>query len=406
MDTQNTPVHFNLWHRDFWRLCFANLFLMTSIYMLLLSIPYFMAKEGYSVTQIGVVYAAYGLGIFLLGGFCSYLVQRYRRNRVCQISILGVAVSLVILYYLETFWNIKVGFEMLVVMRLIQGAFLGLAEMSLASTLIIDTCESFQRTEANYITSWFARFSIAVGPLLSLLVYNVFSMKVVFPVASVLALVALVLVSRAKFPFKAPSENVSLISSDRFFLPQGFPLFVNIVCIMVIPGFYLSLPHSLTVYAMFFCGLFLALVAEKYVFADAELKSQVIVGLILIAAAEFVSLSDQSFAEEMLVPALLALGVGIIGSRFLLFYIKLAKHCQRGTSMSSFFLAWELGLSLGIGLGFWLIKDVYQKSPDVDMAILNPVYNELVYPAFGLTVVSLLMYNFLVHPWYMKHRNR
>ena len=74
---------------------------------------------------------------------------------------------------------------------------------------------------------------------------------------------------------------------------------------MVIPGFYLSLPHSLTVYAMFFCGLFLALVAEKYVFADAELKSQVIVGLILIAAAEFVSLSDQDFAEEMLVPAFL-----------------------------------------------------------------------------------------------------
>ncbi len=119
-----------------------------------------------------MVYAAYGLGIFLLGGFCSYLVQRYRRNRVCQISILGVAVSLVVLYYLETFWNIKVGFEMLVAMRLIQGAFLGLAEMSLASTLIIDTCESFQRTEANYITSWFARFSIAVGPLLSLLVYT------------------------------------------------------------------------------------------------------------------------------------------------------------------------------------------------------------------------------------------
>ena len=270
MDTQNTPVHFNLWHRDFWRLCFANLFLLTSIYMLLPGIPYFMTKEGYSLAQLGVVYAAYGLGIFLLGGFCSYLVQRYRRNRVCQMSILGVAVSLVVLYYLETFWNIKVGFEMLVAMRLIQGAFLGLAEMTLASTLIIDTCESFQRTEANYITSWFARFSIAVGPLLSLLVYDVFCMKVVFPVASVLALVALVLVSRVKFPFKAPSEKVSLISSDRFFLPQGFPLFVNIVCIMVIPGFYLSLPHSLTVYAMFFCGLFLALVAEKYVFADAD----------------------------------------------------------------------------------------------------------------------------------------
>lgn len=156
----------------------------------------------------------------------------------------------------------------------------------------------------------------------------------------------------------------------------------------------------------FFADCFLALVAEKYAFADAELKSQVIVGLILIAAAEFVSLSDQDFAEEMLVPALLALGVGIIGSRFLLFYIKLAKHCQRGTSMSSFFLAWELGLSLGIGLGFWLMKDLLLKASDVDLLILNPVYKELLYPTFGLTVVSFLMYNFLVHPWYMKHRNR
>lgn len=141
-------------------------------------------------------------------------------------------------------------------------------------------------------------------------------------------------------------------------------------------------------------------------FADAELKSQVIVGLILMAAAEFVSISNQDFAEEMLVPALLALGVGIIGSRFLLFYIKLAKHCQRGTSMSSFFLAWELGLSLGVGMAFWLVKDQYLKTPDVDLLILNPVYEELLYPAFGLIVVSLLMYNFLVHPWYMKHRNR
>lgn len=74
--------------------------------------------------------------------------------------------------------------------------------------------------------------------------------------------------------------------------------------------------------------------------------------------------------------------------------------------MSSFFLAWELGLSLGVGLAFWLVKDQYLKTPDVDLLILNPVYEELLYPAFGLTVVSLLMYNFLVHPWYMKHRNR
>ena len=406
MDTQNTPVHFNLWHRDFWRLCFANLFLMTSIYMLLLSIPYFMAKEGYSVTQIGVVYAAYGLGIFLLGGFCSYLVQRYRRNRVCQISILGVAVSLVILYYLETFWNIKVGFEMLVVMRLIQGAFLGLAEMSLASTLIIDTCESFQRTEANYITSWFARFSIAVGPLLAFFVYNYFGMGYVFPTASLLALGAFVLVSRAKFPFKAPAEGIKTFSLDRFYLPQGTPLFVNIILITFSVGLYFSVPHPTGIFLMIFGGLTLAFLAEKFVFADADLKSQIIVGLILLASAELISFGSQEFAVEIVVPTLLGFSLGIIGSRFLLFYIKLAKHCQRGTSVNSFFLAWELGLSLGLGLGFLFHNLPARAHFDVDHPVYNMIESGMLHYALFTTIVSLLVYNFLVHPWYMKHKNR
>lgn len=406
MDTQNTPIHVNLWHRDFWRLCFANLLLMTSVYMLILGIPYFMTKEGYRPWQVGVVVGAYGLGIFLLGGFCSYLVQRYRRNRVCKFSICCVAVCHVVLYYLDTFWNIKFGFEVLVAMRVVLGAFLGLAQMTLASTLVIDTCESFQRTEANYITSWFARFSIATGPVLEWLICTFFNMRLIFPVASLLALGALVLVSRVKFPFKAPADHMPLFSSDRFFLPQGIPLFVNIVLIMASAGMYFAIPHNLTVYLMLLAGLVVAVIAEKYVFADADLKSQVIVGLILIGAAEFVSLNDQDFAVEVVVPVLLGLGMGVIGSRFLLFYIKLAKHCQRGTSTSSFFLAWELGITLGIALGFVLLNTTWQHLPGEHSIIFNPTIRELLHPGMILTGLSLILYNFLVHPWYMKHRNR
>ena len=152
MDTQNTPVHIKLWHKDFWRLCFANLLLMSSVYMLVFVIPYFLLLEKFQMWQIGCVLLAYGFGLFLFGGFCSYLVQRYRRNMVCQLSILGVVVCLSVLYYLDTFWNIRFSFEILLAVRFLLGAFLGLAQMSLASTLVIDSCESFQRTEANYIT--------------------------------------------------------------------------------------------------------------------------------------------------------------------------------------------------------------------------------------------------------------
>ena len=145
MDTQNTPVHIKLWHKDFWRLCFANLLLMSSVYMLIIAIPYFMIPAKYQMWQIGCVLLADGFGLFLFGGFCSYLVQRYRRNMVCQLSILGVVVCLSVLYYLDTFWNIRFSFEILLAVRFLLGAFLGLAQMSLASTLVIDSCESFQR---------------------------------------------------------------------------------------------------------------------------------------------------------------------------------------------------------------------------------------------------------------------
>ena len=100
------------------------------------------------------------------------------------------------------------------------------------------------------------------------------------------------------------------------------------------------------------------------------------------------------------------LGMGVIGSRFLLFYIKLAKHCQRGTSTSSFFLAWELGITLGIALGFVLQDSACQHLPGEHSVIFNSTIHELLYPGMILTGLSLILYNFLVHPWYMKHRNR
>ena len=406
MDTQNTPVHIKLWHKDFWRLCFANLLLMSSVYMLVFAIPYFLIPAKYQMWQIGCVLLAYGFGLFLFGGFCSYLVQRYRRNMVCQLSILGVVVCLSVLYYLDTFWNIRFSFEVLLAVRFLLGAFLGLAQMSLASTLVIDSCESFQRTEANYITSWFARFSIAVGPLVACFVYNYFGMNYVFPTASLLALGAFVLVSRAKFPFKAPAEGIKTFSLDRFYLPQGTPLFVNIILITFSAGLYFSVPHPTGIFLMIFGGLVLAFLAEKFAFADADLKSQILVGLILLASAELISFGSQEFAVEIVVPTLLGFSLGIIGSRFLLFYIKLAKHCQRGTSVNSFFLAWELGLSLGFGLGFMFHNLPARAHFDVDHPVYNMVESGMLHYALLFTIVSLLVYNFLVHPWYMKHKNR
>ena len=406
MDTQNTPVHIKLWHHDFWRLCFANLLLMMSIYMFIPAIPFYLYERGLNPLQVASVVGSYGLGIFLLGGFCSYLVQRYRRNRVCQYSIAAIVVCLVGLYYMDFMLGIMPEYWMLIVQRIALGAFLGLAQMTLASTLIIDTCESFQRTEANYITSWFSRFALVLGPMVAILVQKYLGMQFVVLLSAIFALASLVLVSLVKFPFKAPSEHMHKFSLDRFFLPQGLPLFVNLALITAVAGMLFSFPHSAEFYAMASGGMVIGLIAEKYAFADADLKSEVISGLVLMGASLLILTSTNDAAIEFASPAMVGFALGIMGSRFLLFYIKLAKHCQRGTSMSSFFLAWEFGLSLGLYAGFMLQDKPLAATLRTDMQLLNVATPPIIIVGVALTVVSLVAYNFLVHPWYMKHRNR
>ncbi len=388
MDTQNTPVHVKLWHREFWMMAFANLLLMMSVYMLIPALPPYLLYEGFDNLQVATLIGSYGIGIFLLGCFCSYFVQRYRRNHVCQYSILGVTFCIALLYYLDFILNVKMEFWMILGARVALGAFLGLAQMTLSSTLIIDTCESFQRTEANYFASWFSRLALALGPFAALATYRLMDYGSVLLLACALSVVAFVLVTMVKFPFKAPSENMPLFSLDRFFLPQGFALFVNLTMLTTVVGIFFTMFNTELFYCMMMVGYSLALLSEKYAFANADLKSEVLTGVILLASAVLMLFSGQSAAIDFISPTCVGFGIGIIGSRFLLFYIKLAKHCQRGTSQSSFFLAWELGISLGLFIGISKLSD------------------NLLYLCLGLLVVSLLFYNFFVHSWYMKHRNR
>jgi hypothetical protein len=92
--------------------------------------------------------------------------------------------------------------------------------------------------------------------------------------------------------------------------------------------------------------------------------------------------------NQFIPPVFIGFGIGIIGSRFLLFFIKLSRHCQRGTSQSTFFLAWELGISMGLFLGYSCLS------------------SRIYYTGIVLAFVALLMYVFVTHPWYMRNKNR
>ena len=391
MNTQNTPVHVRLWHRDFWLMSIANMLLSMSVYMLIPVMPVWLIEtEYFTMYQTGIVMGVFAVGLFLFGCMCNYLVQHFRRNKVCIFSILFLSACVFGLYYIHGLRSQFVEVRVILLQRLLLGAFYGLAQMVLASTLIIDTSESFQRTEANHSSAWFSRLALSLGPMAGLILFNYVGFDGVILGSIICSLASAALIMTVNIPFRSPDDGVRLFSLDRFFLPEGWPLMVNLMLITTAVGMVLSIGLSDRFYAVMMAGFLLALLAQRFVFQDAELKSEAITGLILIIAALLMIYTRPLPIVWYLSPLFIGLAVGIIGSRFLLFFIKLSRHCKRGTSQSMYMLGWESGLALGVGIG-------YAAFEDADPTLLC---------ALVLTIVALLMYHLYTHQWFLAHKNR
>ena len=151
MNAQNASVHIRLWQYEFWLLAISEFLLSMSTCMLLPTLPrWLMADQNLHSTEAGLVMGIYGVGLFSLGAFVSFLIQYYRRNLVCIVSMAVLAALMLVLYYLDSLRYQFADWSLLLLLRFAMGAAFGLSQMVLCSPLIIDTCESFQRTEANY----------------------------------------------------------------------------------------------------------------------------------------------------------------------------------------------------------------------------------------------------------------
>lgn len=387
MNTQDTPIHVRLWHREFWLMAIANLLLTCSVYALIPVLPTWMLAEGFTLKQTGLAMGIFAIGMFLPGPFCSYLVQRYRRNWVCMLAISAMTAAFCLMFYEEA-----ASYGSLLALRLLLGASFGLSQMVLSSTLIIDASESSQRTEANYSAAWFGRFALSLGPLAGLVVYGMRGFEDVLMFSIACAAVSIMLILMVPFPFRTPGDHVSVLSLDRFFLVKGIPLFLCLASITAILGLLMAAPLPRMFYAMLMAGFLMSLMAKHFVFKDAELKSEVVTGLLVIIAALLLMLFRQNIGIVRLVaPLFVGFGAGTIGSRFILYFIKLSRHCQRGTSQSTFMLAWEGGIAFGIGVGYYFLWG-------------NT--SSLMKASLLVAVFVLAVYVLYLHDWFVVHKNR
>lgn len=353
----DTKHHVRIWHRDFWKLNVVSFFLAVSVYMQLPVFVKWMAEsDALSDAQVSVVVGIYGLGLFMLGSVCSYLIQRYRRNKVCILAMLLVAALLFCVAYFKDNLAGETSFARWVfiascLLRFLMGAFFGLAYMILNSTLIVDSCESSRRTVANVVSAWSHRLAVAVGPLFGIFLLDEAGISYAMYVSALLCVVSVGILSSVSFPFRAPEETLCMFSTDRFFMLMGMPLVFPLFLVSVYTGMMVMAHHEMVFYGCLAVGFFLAIAFLVLTGINRIKRMYIYIGYILLVA------SGVCFAFPMLCSWLadvgmvfLGVGIAMVTAFFHVWFTDAADHCQRGTAQSTYFLSFESGFSVGAAL--------------------------------------------------------
>ncbi|MCM0245582.1 MFS transporter [Bacteroides fragilis] len=384
-----------LWTLHFMRICLANLLLFISLYLLYPVLPVVMASRlGVPVSQTGGIYILFTLAMFFIGPFHAYLVDVYKRKYICMLSF-GIMVAATAGYTLVQ------SATHLLLLCLVQGISFGMAATA-GITLAIDVTNSTFRSAGNVVFSWAARLGMIIGTALGVFLFRTHGFETLLYVSVASGALGMLFVSRVYVPFRAPI-GMKVCSMDRFLLPRGFIPAFNLMLIAFVPGLLLPVlagaPSDVPVggelipfFALAGVGFLLSVMVVRLFFRyDNKIWLQIVTGLITMIGAMALLFSPETGWN---VPAaiLMGLGLGLVTPEFLMMFVKLSQHCQRGTANTTHLLAWELGVGLGIA----------------SASHLHLTANEHVVCRVGLlaAIVALAFFVLITYPYFKRKKVR
>lgn len=380
-----------LWTIHFMRICIANLLLFISLYMLFPVVPVEMADRlGVPVSQTGAMFLLLTLGMFAIGPFHAYLVDAYKRKYVCAFSFATMMAATAGYAFVNDITQ-------LLLLCFVQGVAFGMATTA-GITLAIDITGSSLRSSGNVAFSWMARMGMLAGISLGVGLYQWYDFHTLLYISVAIGLAGIFFVSRVYVPFRAPIVT-KLCSSDRFLLPRGWVPALNLMLVAFIPGLLLPVfPHSMSdvfidklevpFFAIVGIGFLFSILLAKIVYREEKTWRVILLGTSLMMVA-LILLGE---FPAGIVAVLLGLGLGLITPEFLLIFVKLSKHCQRGTANTTHLLAWEAGMSLGLATACYL---------SVEYSV-DAIYHV----GRILAPISLVFFTLLTYPYFKRNRVR
>lgn len=358
-----------LWNRNYVLLILSNLLLYVSVYSLIPVLP-----------LPGKWTAAFCFALPLLGLFNNYMVDSFKRKNVFIIPVFLLSVC-TFLYVYATDLNIMLG------LRIVQGALFGLALMASGSTLAIDVTPGCNRNAANFYFAWSGVIGMLLGMASGFFMNHYLDFKTSLLVAAGLSLASLLLVAMISVSFRAPLE-LSFVSFDRFILPRTLlpglnmmmlPIVIGIlVCLVTNPYFYISMAVG--------TGLFLFI--RPFIPKTTDGRLLITMGNVLACVGLVLLLRiDGAYVLHYLSGVTVGLGLSLSLLHCLRMMILLPEHCERGTGFHTLTILWEMGVGVG------LVAVFYHYSLDFVSAICVAIL---------ILGIGGLFYLFITHPYYIK----
>lgn len=346
-----------LWNANYIKVMTTNFLLYFAFYLLTPLLPLYLSETfGATKDTIGIVLSGYTVAALIVRPFCGYVVDSFSRKKVLMLCFSGFAVFFAGYIAAGTIL-------MFAICRTLHGGPFGAVTVA-NSTCAIDVLPSSRRNEGIGLYGLSNNFAMAIAPSIGIYLHNmVDSYMILFWIAFVVAISAVLIAWTIRLPEKDIIRNKEKLSLDRFFLTRAWLLAINIAmfgfCWGVLSNYLaiyskevLSITGGTgTYFALLSMGLFSSRLQGRKALSQGKLTQNAAEGMLisLVGFTLFVAIPHP--VAYYLSAILIGLGNGHLYPAFLNMFVHVARHDQRGTANSSILTGWDLGFGIGCLLG-------------------------------------------------------
>lgn len=346
-----------LWNANYIKVMTTNFLLYFAFYLLTPLLPLYLSETfGATKDTIGIVLSGYTVAALIVRPFCGYVVDSFSRKKVLMLCLSGFAVFFAGYIAAGTIL-------MFAICRTLHGGPFGAVTVA-NSTCAIDVLPSSRRNEGIGLYGLSNNFAMAIAPSIGIYLHNmVDSYMILFWIAFVVAISAVLIAWTIRLPEKDIIHNKEKLSLDRFFLTRAWLLAINIAmfgfCWGVLSNYLaiyskevLSITGGTgTYFALLSMGLFSSRLQGRKALSQGKLTQNAAEGMLisLVGFTLFVAIPHP--VAYYLSAILIGLGNGHLYPAFLNMFVHVARHDQRGTANSSILTGWDLGFGIGCLLG-------------------------------------------------------